>query len=66
MDQNEGEIGTLNQNGRLTVGVTVWYPGCFLCIWLGYICIQNVIHVCACRRRGLDFQCSRGSYRVQW
>ena len=25
MDQNEGETGTLNQNGRLPFGVTVWY-----------------------------------------
>ena len=26
MDQNVGEMETLNQNGRLPVGVTVWYP----------------------------------------
>ena len=30
-------------------------PQCFLCVWSWYICIPNVIHVCACRRRGLDF-----------
>ena len=30
MDQNGGEMGNLNQNGRLPVGVTVWYP-CVFC-----------------------------------
>ena len=24
-------MGTLKQNGRLPVGVTVWYPRCFFC-----------------------------------
>ena len=29
MDQNGGEMGTLNENGRLPVGVRVWYPDVF-------------------------------------
>ena len=29
MDQNGGEMGTLNQNGQLPVGVTVWYTDVF-------------------------------------
>ena len=29
MDQKGDEMGTLNQNGRLPVGVTVWYPNVF-------------------------------------
>ena len=40
-----------NENGEFLVGVTVW---CFLCIWWWYICVPNLVHVCACRRRGLD------------
>ena len=30
MDKNGGEIRTLNQNGRLPVGVTVWYLDVFV------------------------------------
>ena len=29
MDENGGEMGSLNQNGRLPVGATVWYPNVF-------------------------------------
>ena len=29
MDQNEYEMGTLNQNGQLPVGVTIWYSNVF-------------------------------------
>ena len=29
MDENGCEMGTLNQNGQLPVGVTVWYPNVF-------------------------------------
>ena len=52
MFQNGGE----NQNGRLPVGdILVW--------WMFFVCLvvrvtimihMNVVHVCACGRRGLD------------
>ena len=29
MQQNGGEMGTLSQNGRLPVGMRVWYPDVF-------------------------------------
>ena len=42
-DQNAGEMGTLNENGRLPVGVTVWHPIVFCAYGHDtYACIMYV------------------------
>ena len=45
MDQNKGEMRTLNQNGRLPVGVTNWYPDIF-CASGHYTYAYQILFMC--------------------